>query len=162
MFVQTGIDVMVARCKTLDPYMRRCCSHTTEVPASTYSRPSPPHNRLIAPLGIYFPFPVQCSKLDSYLRDEEDIIYRKGEGSALCLCLSCTMRWPPSLAGFDGSLRGKPLRNELFWREWPELTARMSRDLVDLFNRIFILPPVSHTPCESHPLCHTPCESHPL
>ena len=39
--------------------------------------------RLLAPLGILFPFPVHCSKLDSYLRNEEDIRVRYGKSCDL-------------------------------------------------------------------------------
>lgn len=49
--VQVGIEVMVERVGSLDPYSRS----------------------VLAPLGILFPFPLFCSKLDSYLRGEQDV-----------------------------------------------------------------------------------------
>ena len=67
---------------------------------------------VLAPLGILFPFPIHCSKLDSYMRTA-------GELSAL----------------------GVPLPNELFWREWSKLGEDLSSSLCDLFNRIFLLEP---------------------
>ena len=49
--VQVGIEEMVKRVSMLDPY----------------SRP------LLAPLGIVFPFPMFCSKLDSYMKMEAEL-----------------------------------------------------------------------------------------
>jgi serine/threonine protein kinase len=98
LFFFVGIDVMVKKCKLLDPYMRR----------------------MIAPLGIYFPFPVHCAKLDSYFGTDKEIVAQYN---------------------YDGSLKCKALKNKLFWSEWAELQATISKDLIDLFNRIFLLPP---------------------
>ena len=57
-------------------------------------------------------------------------------GCSLCLeSVCCT--------DYDGSLKCKALKNKLFWSEWAELQATISKDLIDLFNRIFLLPPVS-------------------
>jgi len=47
-FVQVGIDEMVAKVKSLDSFTRQ----------------------LVAPLGIVFPFPLHCSKLDCYMSPE--------------------------------------------------------------------------------------------
>ena len=44
--VQVGVEQMVTRAQCLDPYTRQC----------------------FAPLGIFFPFPLHCSKLESYLK----------------------------------------------------------------------------------------------
>ena len=105
----------------------------------------------LAPLGVYFPFPHQCSKLDSYLRRSEEL----------------------AAAGVTGSLQAPSLSNNKFWDEWEQLKVRdictlpnhvclahiaynplscmaiivplsqetLSPDLIDLFNRIFLLTP---------------------
>lgn len=65
---------------------------------------------VLAPLGILFPFPLHCSKLDSYMKTAVEL-----------------------------SSLTAPLPNELFWREWSPLSERMSQSLCDLFNRIFVL-----------------------
>ena len=49
--LQVAIEEMVKRVSMLDPY----------------SRP------LLAPLGIVFPFPMFCSKLDSYMKKEKEL-----------------------------------------------------------------------------------------
>ena len=67
---------------------------------------------VLAPLGILFPFPIHCSKLDSYMRTAADL-----------------------------HILGMPLPNELFWREWSKLSRSLSSSLRDLFNRIFLLEP---------------------
>ena len=81
---------MVAKVKDLDHYARS----------------------VLAPLGILFPFPIHCSKLDSYMRTAADL---------------STLRMP--------------LPNELFWREWSTLSQTLSSSLLDLFNQIFVLEP---------------------
>ena len=67
---------------------------------------------VLAPLGILFPFPLHCSKLDSYMKTA-------GELSATRM----------------------PLTNEHFWREWSTLRGHLSPNLCDLFNQIFVLEP---------------------
>ena len=67
---------------------------------------------VLAPLGILFPFPIHCSKLDSYMKTAADL-------NAL----------------------GIPLPNELFWREWSKLYQNLSPNLSNLFNQIFVLEP---------------------
>ena len=67
---------------------------------------------VLAPLGILFPFPLPCSKLDSYMKTAAE------------------------LTG-----KGLPLPNELFWREWSPLSERLSSGACDLLNRIFVLEP---------------------
>ncbi len=42
---QVGIEEMVAKVSSLDPYTRQ----------------------MVAPLGIVFPFPLHCSKLDCFM-----------------------------------------------------------------------------------------------
>ena len=88
--MQIGIEEMVAKVKLLDPYARD----------------------VLAPLGILFPFPLHCSKLDSYMKTAVELSDLK-----------------------------MPLNNELFWREWSILSERLSPNLSDLFNRIFVLEP---------------------
>ena len=46
------MEVMVEKVKSLDQYTRA----------------------VIAPLGIVFPFPIFCPKLDSYMRTERDLL----------------------------------------------------------------------------------------
>ena len=48
---QVGIEDMVKKAHHLDPYSKQ----------------------LLAPLGILFPFPLHCSKLDCYLREEKHV-----------------------------------------------------------------------------------------
>ena len=81
---------MVAKVKDLDHYARS----------------------VLAPLGIPFPFPLHCSKLDSYMKTAVEL-------GAMAM----------------------PLPNRLFWREWSTLSEKLSPSLRDLFNRIFVLEP---------------------
>ena len=74
---QVAIEAMAARANSLDQYTRKC----------------------FAPLGIYFPFPLHCSKLDTYLRREEEL--RK--------------------CGVTGSVAAPALTNEKFWNEWTSI-----------------------------------------
>lgn len=67
---------------------------------------------VLAPLGILFPFPIHCSKLDSYMKTAAEL---------------STLRMP--------------LPNELFWREWSKLRENLSLSLCKLFNQIFLLEP---------------------
>ena len=55
---QVAIEEMVERVAMLDPY----------------SRP------ILAPLGIVFPFPLFCSKLDSYMKLESEIAAKLAAG----------------------------------------------------------------------------------
>ena len=88
--VQVGIEEMVAKVKGLDHYAKS----------------------VLAPLGILFPFPLHCSKLDSYMKTAVEL-----------------------------SSVGMPLPNELFWREWSPLSEKLSASLCNLLNRIFVLEP---------------------
>lgn len=58
---QIGIEEMVGKVQTLDLYTRQ----------------------LIAPLGMVFPFPLHCSKLDSYMNVSNRL---PGEGTGSCVC----------------------------------------------------------------------------
>lgn len=87
--------------------------------------------QVVAPLGILFPFPFHCSKLDSYMKSSD----------------------PPSIGSFLLSVCG--YRNGIiascvsptasvncqFWTEWCDLHSKLSSDCVDLLNRIFQLTP---------------------
>ncbi|XP_019864502.1 PREDICTED: uncharacterized protein LOC100641450 isoform X1 [Amphimedon queenslandica] len=129
LFFFVGVEQMFAKVQTLDSYSKQ----------------------IIAPLGIYFPFPLHCSKLDSYLRR-----------SVYCTCNgSCTYndtwyinKWCLFLRvqlfvyireadlrgrGVNGSLKGSALPNESFWSEWECLKVSISPGLRDLLNRIFVL-----------------------
>ena len=81
---------MFAKVQELDPYARS----------------------VLAPLGILFPFPIHCSKLDSYLKTAAEL-------STMTL----------------------PLPNVQFWEEWSKLSERLSSRLRDLLNQIFVLEP---------------------
>lgn len=122
---QVAVEIMVERSKSLDQFIRQ----------------------YLAPLGIYFPFPHHCSKLDSYLRRTEELI----------------------ATGVTGSLQAPALNNDKFWDEWKQIKVRdtctlptlvyiilsslyanslmfllqdaLSLNLIDLFNRIFLLTP---------------------
>jgi hypothetical protein len=95
LFFFVGVEQMFDKAQSLDPYSKQ----------------------LLAPLGIYFPFPLNCSKLDSYLRTEAELKHRN----------------------ITGSINSSSLPNEDFWREWQPLRDILSSQLIDLFNRIFVL-----------------------
>jgi serine/threonine protein kinase len=95
LFFMVGIEEMVKRVSMLDPY----------------SRP------LLAPLGIVFPFPMFCSKLDSYMKMETE------------------------LSAYFTSNKGAVLPNQQFWAEWPSIHSNISSNLKNLFNQIFVLLP---------------------
>lgn len=78
---QVGVSVMADKVKSLDQYTRN----------------------FIAPLGLFFPFPHHCSKLDSYLRRAPEL---RG-------------------CGITGGLRAAALPNKKFWSEWKSLVVSM-------------------------------------
>jgi len=49
--LQVAIEAMVEQARKLDPYLKP----------------------LLAPLGIFFPFPYHCKLLDSYMKGDSDI-----------------------------------------------------------------------------------------
>ena len=72
-----------------------------------------PYSRsVLAPLGILFPFPIHCSKLDCYMKTAAEL-----------------------------STMSMPFSNVHFWEEWSKLSERLSLRLHDLFNQIFVLEP---------------------
>ena len=74
---QVAVEIMVERAKTLDQFVRQ----------------------YLAPLGVYFPFPHHCSKLDSYLRRSEEF----------------------TAANVTGSVLAPALNNDKFWDEWKQV-----------------------------------------
>lgn len=76
----------------------------------------------LAPLGILFPFPHHFPKLDS------------------CMMTSVQL-WDKFRC--DGSLKASVPSNSVFWQqEWCDVYQYHSRELIDLFNRIFVFEPV--------------------
>lgn len=75
----------------------------------------------LAPLGILFPFPHHFPKLDS------------------CMMTSVQL-WDKFRC--DGSLKASVPSNSVFWQqEWCDVYQYHSRELIDLFNRIFVFEP---------------------
>jgi serine/threonine protein kinase len=95
LFFMVAIEEMVQRVTMLDPY----------------SRP------LLAPRGIVFPFPMFCSKLDSYMKRENELSAHFTQNG------------------------GAALPNQQFWSEWPSINFRITPNLKNLFDRIFVLHP---------------------
>ena len=93
LFFLVAVEEMVARVQTLDQYTRA----------------------MFCPLGLFFPFPIHCSKLDSYMSTEQELY--------------------PYLN------KGHVLQNKLFWLEWGNMATTLSPEIKDLMNRIFILVP---------------------
>lgn len=111
---QVGIEEMVKRVSMLDPYSRQ----------------------LLAPLGIVFPFPMFCSKLDSYMKNETQLsAYFSSRKGAVVFSVLLTLN---QLFGF---VPGNVLSNQQFWAEWPSINSNISPNLKNLFNQIFVLLP---------------------
>lgn len=113
-FFQVGIEEMVKRVSMLDPY----------------SRP------LLAPLGIVFPFPMFCSKLDSYMKHESELsaYFSSSKGAVVFFALL-------QINQLFGFVPGNVLSNQQFWAEWPSIDSNISPNLKNLFNQIFVLLP---------------------
>ena len=94
----------------------------------------------LAPLGMLFPFPLHFPKLDS------------------CMMTSVQL-WDRFRC--DGSLKAGVPSNSMFWQQevvacvmtlclcvcpnkWCDVYKRHSRELIDLFNRIFVFQPVRY------------------
>ncbi len=71
---QVAIEAMVVRARELDPYLKP----------------------LLAPLGIFFPFPFLCKLLDSYLKKDSEITaamnqYNLTGNVCACVCACVCM-----------------------------------------------------------------------
>ena len=131
---------MVTRVRLLDPYMRQ----------------------VLAPLGLLFPFPLHCSKLDSYMKSEgllqQAMATRGGEEGGregreggtvrrnlnmVYISMRCTQRafLIVNVLFVHHMCAGGALPNDQFWSEWADLRAVFSLQLYDLFNRVFVLVP---------------------
>lgn len=93
LFFLVGVEDMVARVQLLDQYTRN----------------------MFCPLGLFFPFPIHCCKLDSYMSSEQEL--------------------------YPYIRDGRVLANKLFWQEWSSLNSTLSSEIKDLMNRIFVLVP---------------------
>ena len=96
-----------------------------------YSKP------LLAPLGIVFPFPMFCSKLDSYMKRESELssYFTQNKGKNI-------FEQKIELKFFKRQkFLGAALSNQQFWLEWPSIECRISQSLKNLFDRIFVLLP---------------------
>ena len=133
-----------------------------------YSRP------LLAPLGIVFPFPMFCSKLDSYMKRENKLSAHFTQNGGMQMisyltqnlpliallhlsffCLASTFCFHSHFFPYPTSLivsailccvhflqfLGAALPNQQFWSEWPSINSRITPNLKNLFDRIFVLHP---------------------
>lgn len=94
-----GVEHMVEKVKEMDQFLRP----------------------VMAPLGIFFPFPYHCSLLDTYMQSDAAIAakLRQSGGQTVSRCY-------PNLK---------------FWSYWSSFRDSFSPELADLFNCIFVLSP---------------------